>query len=334
MEQKSLNEKIDFVVAWVDGNDPVWRNEMFKYVPEEMRKREDSAGDDRYVDNGLFRFWFRSIEKFAPWVNKIFFITYGHLPEWLDTSNPKLVIVNHKDYMPQEYLPTFNFVPLALNLHRIKGLSEHFVLFNDDMYLTSPCDKKVFFKKGLPCDMAVQDGLLADRFDMYNYMLFNAMCIINKNYRKKDIIRKNKSKWFNLKYGKNFVKNLLLSKISLFTGFYSTHMPQSYLKSMFEKVWEDNPKELDQSSRNKFRYYNDITEEIVQYYQFVEGKFSPVNRNKMGRYLTMTNGRLPKIIISGKYKYICINSNADGEVLGRAKKAFETILPDKSSFEL
>ena len=92
------DEKIDFVIAWVDGNDKEWLAEKAKYSPSSMA---DSATPVRFRDWDNLQYWFRGVEKYAPWVNKIHFITWGHLPKWLDTNNPKLHIVNHRDYIPE-----------------------------------------------------------------------------------------------------------------------------------------------------------------------------------------------------------------------------------------
>ena len=80
-------------------------------------------------------------------------MTWGHLPEWLDTTNPKLHIVNHKDYIPEEFLPTFNANTIELNLHRIEGLADQFVYFNDDMFVTNYVKPAEFFKNGIPRDV-------------------------------------------------------------------------------------------------------------------------------------------------------------------------------------
>ena len=85
--------KIDFVITWVDGSDPVWRKEKNKY----MGIDETEAGETRYRDMGLLKYWFRAVEAYAPWVDQIHFVTWGHLPEWLNTECPKLHIVNHRD---------------------------------------------------------------------------------------------------------------------------------------------------------------------------------------------------------------------------------------------
>ena len=84
-----MNEKIDIVLLWVDGNDEKWQMEKKKY--------KANKGDDsiiRYRDCDNLQYVFRGIEKYAKWVNKIFFITYGHLPKWLNVNNEKLVIEN------------------------------------------------------------------------------------------------------------------------------------------------------------------------------------------------------------------------------------------------
>ena len=126
-----MNEKIDFVIMWVDGSDPKWLQEKNKYS---TNKIDVDDAINRYRDMGTLKYWFRSVEKYTPWVNKIHFITCGHLPDWLNTNNPKLNIVKHEDYIPKEYLPTFSANPIELNLHRINELEEKFVLFNDEIF--------------------------------------------------------------------------------------------------------------------------------------------------------------------------------------------------------
>jgi len=56
------------------------------------------------------------------------------------------VIVNHKDFIPEEYLPIFNSNAIELNMHKIKELSENFVYFNDDMFVLKEMKKEAFLK--------------------------------------------------------------------------------------------------------------------------------------------------------------------------------------------
>ena len=89
---------VDVVVLWVDGSDPDWLAEKRKY---DAKESADSNGLFRFRDYGLMKYWFRAIEKYMPWVRKIHFVTWGHLPPFLNTANPRLNIVRHQDYMPE-----------------------------------------------------------------------------------------------------------------------------------------------------------------------------------------------------------------------------------------
>ena len=127
-----MENKIDFVMIWVDGGDIEWRKEKNKYagLPD-----DEINGEIRFRDWDNLKYWFRGVEKFAPWVNNVYFVTCGHYPKWLNLDCPKLKFVKHEDYIPKEYLPTFSANPIEINLHRIEGLSEKFVYFNDWRYV-------------------------------------------------------------------------------------------------------------------------------------------------------------------------------------------------------
>ena len=94
-------EKIDFVLTWVDGSDPDWLAQRREYQPG----RGTDAGESRYRDWDNLQYWFRGMEKFAPWVNKIYFVTWGHVPKWLNKAHEKIQIVKHEDFMAPAYLP-------------------------------------------------------------------------------------------------------------------------------------------------------------------------------------------------------------------------------------
>ena len=72
--------EMDFVMAWVDGNDPAWQKEKRKteHVPEATAEADDR--DERYRDWDNLQYWFRGVEQFAPWVRKIHFVTWGISP--------------------------------------------------------------------------------------------------------------------------------------------------------------------------------------------------------------------------------------------------------------
>ena len=328
---------IDFVIPWVDGGDPEWRRE--KAVYSEAVKDAPLArwvdGEQRYRDWGLLRYWFRGVEKFAPWVNRVHFIIWGHLPPWLNADHPKLHIVNHRDYIPEKWLPTFSSRCIELNVHRIEGLSERFVYFNDDMYLTAPVKPTDFFRKGLPCDSAIispihlkQNGVRAE---------INAMYMVNEFFRKRDVLLKDPLKWFSPRYGAALVRTLTQLPFGLFTGFYIHHLPVSYLKSTFEEVWGRIPETLVRTCSHRFRDDGDVNQWIMQFWQYCTGRFMPRNP-KIG---TMYEGAVHadaavRDIADARVKMLCWNDAVDmtEEIRARIGNAFEKSLSASCDFEM
>ncbi len=77
----------------------------------------------------------RSVEKYAPWVRHVFIVTNGQIPAWLNLESPRLTIVTHDQLFAAENLPTFSSPAIESQLHKIPGLSPHFLYFNDDVML-------------------------------------------------------------------------------------------------------------------------------------------------------------------------------------------------------
>lgn len=329
---------IDFVIVWVDGSDPKWLEEKRKYMPDFTQ----DDGSQRYRDWNSLRYFFRGVESFAPWVRKIHFVTYGHLPEWLDTSNSKLHIVNHRDFIPEKYLPTFNSHTIELNLHRIEGLANQFVYFNDDMFLTSAVNESYFFYNGLPCDEFILDPVYfaKDSAGSYNG---NDLEIINSYFNLKKI-RKNGQiplwKIYSSKYGiKNLYRNLTLMRWPWFSGFHYNHLPTSFAKPVFEEVWDREFGVLDATCMDRFRSKRNVNQWLFKYWQLASGMFYPRNPGygKAFHLKADVNHELIQSIEKQRYRMICINDTAKTKNFeahrDAVNAAFEKILPLQSSYE-
>ena len=338
LTKESRGPKIDFVIAWVDGTDPNWLKEKQAFDSKSISEYDKNwiNGDSRYRDWDLMRYWFRGVETFAPWVNRIWFVTWGHYPEWLNINHPKLRIVKHEEYIPAKYLPTFSSHTIELNLHRIPGLEEHFVYFNDDMFIIDKVRAEDFFYKGKPCDTAVllpitleQNGIRAEINDMY---------VINEYFVKKDVMKNDWRAWYSLKYGRLLIRTLLLTPFRLFPGFFINHLPCSYKKQTFLDVWEKVPDILDETCTHKFRTSTDVNQWLFEYWQFCTG-FYP-RRYGFGRYYEgkALFQEMCNDIMHQKHKMVCCNDSpelAEFEIYKeKLHAAFEKILPNKSAFEL
>ncbi len=188
------------------------------------------------------KYWFRGVDKFAPWVRKIHFITDGQKPEWLDESNPKINLVNHEDFIPSQFLPTYNSAVIERYIHKIPGLSEHFVYFNDDFYIIDNIKKERFFQNGLPCDIAVFD--YNPSWSQWYRRIKNNIILINRHFNKKEVMTLHHNKWFDKSYGIKARWNYLLKFYDKFITLRTPHNAQPYLKSTFYDVWAATEKEL------------------------------------------------------------------------------------------
>lgn len=337
-------EKIDFVMIWVDGGDPVWRRKKAQYSGEEISESIDDR-DSRYRDWDNLRYWFRSVEKYAPWVNKVYFITEGHVPEWLNLDCEKLVHVKHSDYMPPEYLPTFSSHPIELNIHRIPNLSDKVVYFNDDMFLTDYVKPELFFKNGKPVHPPRMYGILPRKNGgVMTHIYVNMTEVINQHFSMRKAVKSNAKKWFNpFKIGfKNFTCNVFNYHYPEFVGFANEHLPVPFLLSTLQEVWNAEPELFDEVSRRKFRDSRDVSQYMFRYWQLATGNFEPINVKKLGRAISIrpTNEKICHAIRNREYKMLCLN---DMDLLPtqndfeKAKQeiidAFENVLSEKSMFE-
>lgn len=327
--------KIDFVIPWVDGGDPEWLKEKDYYSGK--KTEEDDARDIRFRDWETLKYWFRGVEKYAPWVNQIHFITWGHLPAWLNTEHPKLHIVNHKDYIPEQYLPTFSSHVIELNMHRIQGLSEHFVYFNDDIFILKPLLESDFFENGIPCDLCVANAI-TPRLGEFSPILLQTTSYINKHFNKKQDMKKNFGKWFSPKYGKLIIRTLCLTPWTFHTGFYNHHLAVPYEKKTLETVWKEEPEILNQTCLHRFRNDSDVNQYIFRYWRLASGDFVP--HAILGKYMNMgnENAAIYQAIRNQRYKLFCVNdkeNKADFEAEKRKLiDALESVFIDKSEFEL
>ena len=336
--------EIDFVITWVDGSDPAWLREKSVYSGQDSDREAESSVDDRavrYRDHGLLRYWFRSVEKFAPWVRKIHFVTWGHLPAWLDVDNPKLHIVRHEDYIPRDFLPTFNSHTLELNMHRIEGLSEHFVYFNDDVFLLSPAKKTDFFRDGKPCDMLALQPVVANPDNpVMSHLFLNNSLVISKYFNKRENIRKQPGKYFKVGYPPlYFFYNMLELAFPKFTGFYTIHGAHPFCRQTFSELWEKEGQLLWETSSHKFRNKSDISPYLIRDWQKLAGNFHAYNICKDLVYFELAddNRKLCRTIKGQKKKIICINDSSKDldfdRIYDEVRTAWDAILPERSSFE-
>lgn len=329
--------EIDFVITWVDMNDPNWKKDFAKYSGK-IDNTVNELSEARFRDYGLLKYWFRGVEKFAPWVRKIHFVTCGQKPDWLDENHPKLNLVNHEDFIPKEYLPVFNSNVIEIYLHRIPDLAEQFVYFNDDVFLINQVQPTRFFENGLPKDIAAFRTNFGR--SQFGKMLKNNIRLINKYFDKQEVFKRDYDKWFDPSYGNKRRMTSLFKYKKKFSTLRTPHNTKSFLKSTYEEVWDKCGAELTEMSSHRFRSDNDLTPELFKTWQICSGNFLAYNTYLDAKMfpLVLKSKQAIKAIREQSYSIVCVNDNVHirnyDTVLEELKSSFDSILPKRSKFEI
>lgn len=149
---------VDAVITWVDGNDKKWRQKINEYskVKIDWSNKKDTI---RYNSIDEITIAIKSVIKHAPFVRNIFLVTDDQTPESFEelkkiasNQNINLSVTDHKVIFREfdSVLPCFNSCSITTMLYKIPGLSDHFLIFNDDTFLMRLTTVDDFFKNGYP----------------------------------------------------------------------------------------------------------------------------------------------------------------------------------------
>ena len=249
------NMPIDAVVTWVDGDDPIHRAKRMAYVTDQNEHLQvDVAGETRYRSLGEIAYCIASINKYAPWIRKIYIITDNQNPnldEFLERNFPAghipMEIVDHKVIFRgyEQYLPTFNSISIETMTWRIPGLSEHYIEFNDDFILTAPTVVNDFFAtdKNVVC---------------YGKITGSALVRITR------FLKRNKNGGRKVTFKECMLNAAsLLGKKRFFIKFY--HTPRALLKSVYSNFFNGHNELLTSNISHRFRNHKQFNPQEIQY---------------------------------------------------------------------
>lgn len=135
---------MDYVLPYVDNRDPVWRAQY------EARFGSLNMDESRFRCFDTLKYAFRGVSVNMPFIDRIVLIvsTESQVPEWVNRDNVR--IIEHKDFIPAEYLPTFSSSAIESFLWRLDGLSERFIYGNDDFFALKQLSEDDFWDGELP----------------------------------------------------------------------------------------------------------------------------------------------------------------------------------------
>lgn len=306
---------IDLVYLWVDGNDPQWKAKRDACIGTPTGTEENCEG--RFAEHEELRYSLRSIEKYAPWIRRIFIVTDNQTPRWLDTSNPKVQIVDHTEIIPHEFLPCFNSVVIQHCLHKIPGLAEHFLLADDDTYLNRPMEPTTFF---------ADDGLPLCRYKRRYFRKFLLSC-------KTHVLRQPLHN-----YAQQIHNAALLveRRYGTYFAYKPHHNIDAYLKSTYRYTRELFDKEISATLGNHVRAANDIQRSIYSFTALAEKRAHLLRVNQATSFsLGIHREAAYEMFKQFNPPFFCMNDSqyACEEDRQRANAFISELFPDKSSFE-
>ncbi|GAA4647639.1 Stealth CR1 domain-containing protein [Pontixanthobacter gangjinensis] len=149
-------ENADIVITWVDGSTPEMMEKRAHFLgAAEQPLHGNGINPHRWLCSDELGYCLRSIANHAPDIRRIWILTDGQTPELPDlpaSLKAKISIADHRQIFAgyEEFLPTFNSLSIETFLWRIPGLAEHFLYFNDDVFLTAPVKFSDFFTQDGP----------------------------------------------------------------------------------------------------------------------------------------------------------------------------------------
>lgn len=305
-------EPIDIVITWVNPKDKEWEKEFLFYKKKHVGKsNEVSNHESRYRDLDTLKYVFRSIEKNAKFIRNVYLVLAyeSQIPEWLDVNNEQLKIIYHRDIIDKKYLPTFNSITIEFNICNIDGLSNNFILSNDDMFFIKETDESDCFIDDLPVDYVKQ------RFN--NPYRYN----VNSEFRQ------------------TINNNLkLIEEITgIKTDYNYSHVFCMYNKDFTQWVLEKYPI-IKKKSCTKFRTPTNYTHWLLKDLRIVAGKY--VEKPVISRSLNIAKLDIDitkELRIQLESKFLCLNDTEIVEDFINKKKItifiLNSLFPEKSKFE-
>lgn len=292
---------MDVVITYVDGLDPLWQKDYEEHTNIPILEK-------RFRDWGTLRYLMRGVAVNMPFIRKVHLVVArdSQVPKWVNRNEVNVVL--HKDIIPEKFLPTFNCNPIELHLHRIKDLDEQYVYFNDDVFPLKKCEPTDFFVDG--------KGQLGMCRHLLSIDMFKKIC------RNSDVM----------------ARRALGMKPSLFF-LRPQHVCTPMIKSECEALYESVKDEL-HASITMTRTAKNVSQYVFLNYMYLNGTLQNNRLSKRHFSLGITSTeKLRKFIINPTKTFTCINDvQLSHERFEELRKvlidAFETLLPNKSKYEI
>lgn len=313
---------IDIVYTWVNGRDPVWKEQFAEAKSKQAIRLTKIATERRYSDLDELKYSLRSIESYIPWYNTVHIVTANQYPDWIIMDHPKLNFVNHSTIFPSHApLPNFNSYAIESVIHHIPGLADHYIYFNDDMFIGRPLPFTFFF---------TPDGKPKNLFSPKNWTRIPEQLINASKHRRKNDMA-------GIQFG--FV---MLHTTALCESFFKkeqhgeyVHAPTSMSKKILFEIEKNFYEEMNYTACSQFRDYKNV---LIQQFVYLYGKGTglglPVPKTDTNShfYIVAKLKLLNLLYNSTTTDTFCVNTDMP-RFNSKVQAWLEGKFPIKSSFE-
>ena len=267
------------LISWFFGSTEVILSLSMRNKPWQVKCKNRPRNRRRATLSWLryfFNYWFRMIEKHAPWVNNVYLITNGQKPDWLNLEHPKLnwSLIRNLCLM-NIYLPIIQRL-LSLIFIGLKDCRRTICISMMICTWLEIVNLQIFYKNGQPKLLAVYDALVP--WSPFTNTYHNNVELIYRHFPNKKALKSSPWKFFNFRYGSLVLKNLLLLPWGP-TGYVNQHLPVPMKKSTLAHLWEIEGATLDKTSRNKIRDYGvDVNQYVCSNWQIESNQFYPMSK--------------------------------------------------------
>ena len=298
-------EPIDIVIPYVNFNDSHWQYYYHLYKP-------NCGPGQRFRETNTLKFQLRSIEKNLPWIRNVYLILAyeTQIPKWLNPEAKGLKIVYHKDYIPKQFLPTFNSNVIELFFNKLEGLSDKFIASNDDMIFTKENPVEWYFQGDRPVynitikkDFKLKSNQLFDHIVYRNAKLANEFCATGEMLKPAD-----------------------------------KHLPMPHIKRVWDDIWTQYSKTLlDSIKLSKFRKPYNVSHWLFSYICILSGLTVHKDYDAAG-YCSVRDDINYDYVYKKIHNHpvVCLNDSIHQKTFwwNTITDILEEIFPEKSKFEL
>jgi len=164
---------IDVVITWVDTTDKAWINRYGNTLKKPFKTSERWSPQYSPPDTEL-SLCLKLIRRNMTWVRNVFIVTQQQDPK-CRTDNE--ILIDHSEI---GLGLVFNSSAIEPSLHKIPGLSEHFLYFNDDFYAVKKLTRDLFFTDEGKTIVQFQEQFYGTN-NIWNNTIKNTLKIYNSN---------------------------------------------------------------------------------------------------------------------------------------------------------